>query len=62
MVSAHTNLRAWRGHSQAHPRADQFNGGERSSDLIGMTVNNCQDAKLAEVDDLAMDDESGRIV
>jgi hyperosmotically inducible periplasmic protein len=46
----------------AHPRADRLNGAAKSSDLIGMTVNNYQNEKLGKVDDLAVDVESGRIV
>jgi sporulation protein YlmC with PRC-barrel domain len=43
-------------------RADQLNGAAKSSDVIGMTVNNYQNEKLGKVEDLAVDIESGRIV
>ncbi len=43
-------------------RADRLNGAAKASDLIGMKVKNYQDEKLGEVEDLAVDVESGRLV
>lgn len=43
-------------------RADRLNSAVKSSDVIGMTVNNYQDEKLGRVEELALDVESGRIV
>lgn len=43
-------------------RADRLNGAAKASEIIGMTVQNNQGEKLGEVDDLAVDVESGRIV
>jgi len=42
--------------------SDRLNSAVKASDLIGMTVNNYQNEKLAKVEDLAIDVESGRIV
>jgi len=43
-------------------RSDRLNDAAKASDLIGMTVKNYQDNKLGNVEDLAVDVESGRIV
>jgi sporulation protein YlmC with PRC-barrel domain len=43
-------------------RSEQLNDAARSTDIIGMTVNNYQNEKLGIVEDLAVDVESGRIV
>lgn len=43
-------------------RADRLNGAAKASDLIGMNVKNYQDEKLGQVEDLAVDVESGRVV
>ncbi len=45
-----------------HPQADRLSGAVKASDLIGMTVKNYQDQTLGEVEDFAVDVESGRIV
>jgi sporulation protein YlmC with PRC-barrel domain len=42
--------------------SDRLNGAARVTDIIGMTVKNYQNKKLARVEDLAVDVESGRIV
>ena len=41
---------------------DRLNAAEKASDIIGLTVKNYQGEKLGQVDDLAIDLESGRIV
>jgi sporulation protein YlmC with PRC-barrel domain len=46
-------------HSQ---RTDQLKDTAKASDIIGMTVKNNQDEKLGNVENLAVDVESGRIV
>ncbi len=43
-------------------RQDRLNSAVKSSDVIGMTVNNYQNEKLGRVEELALDVESGRIV
>lgn len=43
-------------------RSDRLNGAVKASDLMGMTVKNYQGDKLAKVEDLAVDVESGRVV
>lgn len=43
-------------------RSDRLNGAAKASDLMGMTVRNYQGDKLAKVEDLAVDVESGRVV
>ncbi|MEI6391498.1 MAG: PRC-barrel domain-containing protein [Verrucomicrobiota bacterium] len=43
-------------------RENRLNDAAKSSDIIGMTVNNYQDEKLGKVEDLSVDVESGRIV
>jgi sporulation protein YlmC with PRC-barrel domain len=43
-------------------RLDRLNDAAKASDVIGMTVINNQNQKLAKVEDLAVDVESGRIV
>lgn len=43
-------------------RADSLNGALKAGEVIGMTVKNEQDETLAQVVDLAVDVESGRIV
>jgi sporulation protein YlmC with PRC-barrel domain len=42
--------------------SDRLNGVSRTTDIIGMTVNDYQNEKLGMVEDLAVDVESGRIV
>jgi sporulation protein YlmC with PRC-barrel domain len=53
-------------YSPSHPALlqseDRLTGAAKASDLIGMTVRNYQQVKLAKVEDLAVDVESGRIV
>jgi sporulation protein YlmC with PRC-barrel domain len=47
----------------SHPqRSDQLNNTAKASDLIGMAVNNYQHETLGNVEDFALDVESGRIV
>ena len=43
-------------------RSERLNDAARTTDIIGMTVNNYQNEKLGQVEDLAVDVESGRIV
>jgi sporulation protein YlmC with PRC-barrel domain len=43
-------------------RSERLNGAAKTTDIIGMTVNNYQNEKLGKVEDLAVDVESGRIV
>src|SRR6187401_2906735 len=43
-------------------RADKLNGAAKASEIIGMTVENYQGEKLGNVEDVAVDVESGRIV
>jgi sporulation protein YlmC with PRC-barrel domain len=43
-------------------RSERLNDAARTTDIIGMTVNNYQNEKLGRVEDLAVDVESGRIV
>jgi sporulation protein YlmC with PRC-barrel domain len=43
-------------------RAERLNGAAKSSDIIGMEVQDNQNEKLGKVEDLAVDVESGRIV
>jgi sporulation protein YlmC with PRC-barrel domain len=43
-------------------RSERLNDAAKSTDIIGMTVNNYQNEKLGKVEDLALDVESGRIV
>ena len=43
-------------------RAGQLNGAAKSSELLGMTVNNYQGEKLGKVEEIAVDVESGRVV
>ena len=43
-------------------RTERLNGAAKATDIIGMTVNNYQNEKLGNVEDLALDVESGRIV
>jgi sporulation protein YlmC with PRC-barrel domain len=42
--------------------SERLNNAARATDIIGMTVNNYQNEKLGQVEDLAVDVESGRIV
>jgi sporulation protein YlmC with PRC-barrel domain len=42
--------------------SERLNDAARSTDIIGMTVNNYQNEKLFQVQDLAVDVESGRII
>jgi sporulation protein YlmC with PRC-barrel domain len=43
-------------------RSDRLTDAARATDIIGMTVENYQNEKLGNVEDLALDVESGRIV
>ena len=43
-------------------QGEQIHGVAKASDLIGMTVKNSQDETVGEVNDLALDVQSGRIV
>ena len=43
-------------------RSERLNGAAKATDIIGMTVNNYQNERLGNVEDLAVDVESGRIV
>jgi sporulation protein YlmC with PRC-barrel domain len=43
-------------------RSERLNDAARTTDIIGMTVNNYQNENLGQVEDLAVDVESGRIV
>ena len=43
-------------------RSERLNDAAKATDIIGMTVNNYQNEKLGQVEDLAVDMESGRIV
>jgi sporulation protein YlmC with PRC-barrel domain len=43
-------------------RSERLNGAAKTTDIIGMTVNNYQNERLGNVKDLAVDVESGRIV
>src|SRR5690349_18435962 len=43
-------------------RDDRLQGAARASDIIGTTVKNYQDEKLGEIEDVAVDVESGRVV
>jgi sporulation protein YlmC with PRC-barrel domain len=43
-------------------RSERLNDAAKATDIIGMTVNNYQNEKLGQVEDLAVDVESGRIV
>ena len=49
-------------HPMTQARSERLNDAARSTDIIGMTVNNYQNEKLGQVEDLAVDVESGRIV
>ena len=43
-------------------RSERLNDAAKATDIIGMTVINHQNEKLGQVEDLAVDVESGRIV
>jgi sporulation protein YlmC with PRC-barrel domain len=43
-------------------RSERLNGAAKTTDIIGMTVQNYQNEELGNVEDLAVDVESGRIV
>ena len=49
-------------HPMAQAHSERLNDAARSTDIIGMTVNNYQNEKLGIVEDLVVDVESGRIV
>ncbi len=49
-------------HARHDRKAARLAGAARASDVIGTTVENNQDEKLAKVEDIAVDLESGRIV
>ncbi len=46
----------------AQTHAEQLNSAVKATDLIGLTVNNRQNERLGQVENLAVDVESGRIV